>query len=59
MMWEKISNDDFHQSAVKGLRAMHARGEISDDEMAEQERWWAAGGHLDDSETVTWIISER
>lgn len=59
MGWRKMSNDEFHEAAVKGLRAMHKRGEVSDDDMADQERWWARGGHLDgeDGETTTWIGS--
>lgn len=56
-IFRKIDNDDFHESAVRGLRAMHAEGRLSDEEMADQESWWARGGHKDgDGETSTWIV---
>lgn len=57
MGWRKMSNDEFHEAAVRGCERLHRQGKLTDEEMADQRAWWARGGHLDDEdgESTTWI----
>jgi hypothetical protein len=59
MSLSSMSNDEFHEAAVRGCESMHRRGLLTDQETADQRAWWASGGHLDrdDDCTVTLVAT--
>lgn len=51
----RMSDEEYRRSAEAGLRALHARGEVTDAELREDVERLRSGG--DDGETFTWIVS--
>lgn len=51
----RMSDEEFRRSAEAGLRALHAKGEVTSAELKEDVERLRSGD--DDGETSTWIMS--